>query len=120
MVSMRRTSDTLHGSALSWPMRNKLSSAGRLMAISYQSHRGLREDPVDKRIRFCAAPVKFGGRVTNWIDFAPELSLQWNQQLQHAPQQQVFADQHHVNITYRRITLLGHGTKKPCVAQCRG
>lgn len=81
------------------------------MAISCQSQCGLRQDAVDKRIGFCTTPVKLGGGVTHRVDLAPELLLQRQQQLQHAAQLQILAHQHHVDITLRRLALLGHGTK---------
>jgi hypothetical protein len=72
---MRRASVSLRGSALRWPIRAKLSSAGKLIGVSNQAHNRLRQNTVDKRIWFGAAALELGRGKARWIDLAPQLRL---------------------------------------------
>ena len=48
IANIRLASASLRCSALSWPMRTRLSSAGRLMGIPNQWKNGLRQDAIHK------------------------------------------------------------------------
>jgi hypothetical protein len=59
------------------------------MGISHQWKNGLRQDTVDERIGFGAAPLEFSARVAGRIDLAAQLRFQRHQQFQYLGERQV-------------------------------
>src|SRR5258708_7539475 len=119
IASIRPTSASLRGSALSLPMPTSLSSASTPRNVSHQQKRGLRQHAIDERVALRAAALEFRGRKAGGIDLPPELRFQRDQQLQHLAQQQTPADQHHIDVALRGVGPFCYGTITECRFQLR-
>lgn len=105
-VSRRRTSASLRGSALSWPMRTRLSSAGWDKVLSDQRQNGLGEDAIDEGVRLGKPIGIFFRSIAIRVDLAHQLRFRRQEEGQDLAQGQIVANQQEVYIAAHRVAPL--------------
>src|SRR5882724_3576743 len=115
--NIRTTSLSLRGSALSWPLRTRLSSAARPRNVPDQRNRRLREDAIHERIALRSPALELGLGEQRRIDLPPKLRFHWHDQLKYLAQRQILADEHQVDVALCLVRALGYRSINKCNVQ---